>query len=105
MNDTERIAYDHARDEIAGLLDETRIHLDDAVDALRRAARLSRAAGFPYWLHGQIDAYTVPTLESFNADDTRQPGSVGSFMRCFDDPDAADYIPAADEIDDDDVDA
>ena len=74
--------------EVRGLLDEARIHIGDAVDALRRASRESRTNDGPYWLHGQLDAYTIPTLEMF-ADDTRhQPGSIGGLLRELDGEDA-----------------
>lgn len=103
MNDTERDAYETARDEIVDALNDARQHVDDAVERLRDAADISRAAGFPYWLHGQIDAYTAPMLQTFADDSPHQPGAIGSFLAAFEDPDNADYIPNADEIDDDDT--
>lgn len=70
--------------EVRGLLNEARIHLEDAIDALRRASRESRDNDGPYWLHGQLDVYTIPHLEAWVDGGTYQPGSIGGLLRKLD---------------------
>jgi hypothetical protein len=69
--------------EVRGYLDEARIHLGDAIDVLRKAARESRENDGPYWLHGQLEAYTIPHLESW-VDAEYQTGSIGGLERLLD---------------------
>jgi hypothetical protein len=80
------VDWTESEDRVRGLLDEARIHLEDAVDVLRQAARISREQDGPYWLHGQLEAYTIPWLETFGGDGERhQPGALGGLERGLDD--------------------
>jgi hypothetical protein len=77
-----------AENRVRGLLDEARIHLEDAVDVLRQVVRISRDHGGPDWLHGQLEAYTIPWLQTFGGDGERhQPGSLGSLERGLEEED------------------
>jgi hypothetical protein len=80
-----------AEDRVRGLLDEARIHLEDAVDVLRQVASISRDHDGPYWLHGQLEAYTIPWLQTFGGYGERhQPGSLASLERGLEEEDRVD---------------
>jgi hypothetical protein len=70
-------------DRVRGMLDEARIHLEDAIDTLREVAKLSSEHGGPYWLHGQLESYTIPWLGTF-VESERQPGSIEGLLRALD---------------------
>lgn len=76
--------HPNPENRVRGLIDEAQIHLGDAIDALVEASSLSRKAGGPYWLHGQLDAYTVPTLRAFQGETRHQPGALGSMIEALD---------------------
>lgn len=64
-----------ARDEIA----EAREQLQEALQTLRRAEGLAREANLPAHIAGQLDQYTIRTIERFvacNDGDRHQPGNL-----------------------------
>lgn len=75
-------------DEVMGYLDEVRIHLEDAIHAAQQAAWASRSGNGPHWLHGQLEAYLIPHLDTW-LDSERQPGSVAGLQRGLEDWQAA----------------
>jgi hypothetical protein len=70
-------------DKVRGLMDEARIHIEDAIDALRQAEVESRRNNGPYWLHGQLEAYTIATLRAFIENES-QTGSLPGLERGLD---------------------
>lgn len=56
--------------------------LEEAIRAAKNLATLSKKNKGPGWLHGQLEAYTIGTLEAFRSS-TYQPGSVASLQRAL----------------------
>lgn len=71
-------------DKVRGLMDEARIHIEDAIDALSQAEVESRRNNGPYWLHGQLEAYTIANLHVWIEDERHQPGTIPGLERGLD---------------------
>ena len=73
-------AREDAMYNVTDLLLAAQSKLEEAIELLNAAAGVSREEGLAYWLHGQLDAYTIPTLETFAHDARYQPGTIGGLL-------------------------
>jgi hypothetical protein len=71
---------DETADAVVEMLLEAQDLMDQALLVLEHAERTSRNNGGPYWLHGQLEAYTIPTLRTFAGDQRYQAGCIGGLL-------------------------
>ncbi len=62
-------------EEVISLLKSAQDKISEAIYDLNQAKNIEPR------VRGQMDAYTIPWLETFISDDSNQPGTIGGFIR------------------------